>query len=160
MITRQASSDDLSALGRLGARLLTTHYTFDPLRFMAPGRHPEDGYAQFLQTQLDQPDVVILVADVDGALAGYVYAGIEPQSWKELREQAGFIHDVIVAERHQRGGVAARLVDAACEWLRARGAPRVLLWTAVQNEAAQRLFQKVGFRQTMVEMTRELSEVT
>jgi hypothetical protein len=32
----------------------------------------------------------------DGTVVGYVYAGIEPQSWKELRDAAGFIHDVVV----------------------------------------------------------------
>jgi ribosomal protein S18 acetylase RimI-like enzyme len=37
-----------------------------------------------------------------------------------------------------------------------RGAPRVVLGTAEQNEPAQRLFERLGFRRTMVEMTREL----
>jgi RimJ/RimL family protein N-acetyltransferase len=31
-----------------------------------------------------------------------------------------------------------------------------VLSTAARNEAAQRLFERVGFRRTMVEMTREL----
>ena len=31
-------------------------------------------------------------------VVGYVYAGLEPQSWKELREACGFIHDVAVDE--------------------------------------------------------------
>jgi ribosomal protein S18 acetylase RimI-like enzyme len=32
----------------------------------------------------------------------------------------------------------------------------VVLWTAEQNRDAQRLFERLGFRRTMVEMTREL----
>jgi GNAT superfamily N-acetyltransferase len=52
--------------------------------------------------------------------------------------------------------VATALVEAAVEWLRARGAPRVLLWTADANPGAQRLFARLGFRRTMIEMTREL----
>ena len=36
------------------------------------------------------------------------------------------------------------------------GVPRVLLWSAAPNENAQRLFERLGFRRTMVEMTREL----
>jgi len=31
------------------------------------------------------------------------------------------------------------------------------LWTAEQNSAAQRLFSRLGFRRTMIEMTRELA---
>ena len=85
-----------------------------------------------------------------------MYAGIEPQSWKELRDAAGFIHDVVVAAEAQRHGVASALVEAACEWLRSIGAPRVVLWTAEKNDGAQRLFTRLGFRRTMIEMTREL----
>jgi len=50
----------------------------------------------------------------------------------------------------------ARLIEAAIEWLRAHGAPRVMLWTAERNPAAQSLFGHLGFRRTMIEMTREL----
>jgi RimJ/RimL family protein N-acetyltransferase len=39
--------------------------------------------------------------------------------------------------------------------LEALGAPRVVLLTAWQNDGAQALFEKAGFRRTMVEMTRE-----
>ena len=153
---RLATEDDLPVLGRLGASLLQTHYTFDANRFMAPGDDSEAGYAWFLGTQLRADDAVVLVAEQDGAVVGYVYAGIEPQSWKELREAAGFIHDVVVDEQGRRAGVASALVEAAVGWLQGHGAPRVILWTAEQNEAAQRLFAARGFRRTMIEMTREL----
>jgi ribosomal protein S18 acetylase RimI-like enzyme len=154
---RRASESDLPALGRLGAHLLRTHHAFDPARFMAPGSDPEGGYAWFLGTQLAEPDVAVLVAEGGaGAIVGYVYAGLEPQSWKELREPAGFVHDVVVDEAAQDRGIAGALMKAAIEWLRERGAPRVLLWTAPQNASAQRVFERLGFRRTMIEMTLEL----
>ena len=153
---RKATDADLPALGRLGALLLRTHYRFDPQRFMAPEGDAEGGYAWFLGTQLLENDVVVLVAEQQKSVVGYVYAGLEPQSWKELREACGFIHDVVVDERGRRTGVATALIAAAAEWLREHGAPRVILWTAQQNDGAQRLFERLGFRRTMVEMTREL----
>jgi GNAT superfamily N-acetyltransferase len=96
-----------------------------------------------------------MVAEREGAVVGYVYAGIEPQSWKELRDAAGFIHDVVVEPGVRGHGIATRLVEAAAEWLEARGAPRIMLWTADQNATARRLFARLGFRATMIEMTRE-----
>jgi ribosomal protein S18 acetylase RimI-like enzyme len=153
---RRATAADLPVLGRLGAMLLRSHYAFDPLRFMAPRGDPESGYAWFLGSQLTEDDVALFVAERAGIVVGYVYAGLEPQSWKELREAAGFVHDVAVVPEAQRHGVARALVDAACEWLRSVGAPRVVLWTAQKNEGAQRLFAGLGFRRTMIEMTREL----
>jgi ribosomal protein S18 acetylase RimI-like enzyme len=153
---RPATEPDLPALGRLGASLMRTHYAFDQERFMAPGPNPEEGYAWFLGTQLADEDAVVLVAERAGSVVGYVYAGIEPLSWKELRDRAGFIHDIVVAESSRQSGVAAALIEESINWLRARGVPRVLLWTADQNSTAQRLFTRLGFRRTMIEMTREL----
>ena len=155
-VIRRATQADLPALGKLGASLLRTHYAFDPQRFMAPHGDPEAGYGWFLGTQLKEDDVAVFVAERSGDVIGYVYAGIEPQSWKELREMAGFIHDVVVSGEAQRGGVASALVESACDWLRSIGAPRVVLWTAEKNDAAQRLFTRLGFRKTMIEMTKEL----
>ena len=155
-IIRRATAADLPAVGALGASLIRTHYAFDPMRFMAPPADPEAGYAWFLGRQLNEEDVGVFVAERSGSVIGYVYAALEPQSWKELRDAAGFIHDVVVAPEAQRTGIASALVESACEWLRSIGAPRVVLWTAEKNESAQRLFTRLGFRRTMIEMTREL----
>ena len=156
VVIRRATAADLPALGVLGASLLRMHHAFDPLRFMAPRGDPEAGYAWFLGTQLQEEDVVVFVAEQSGSVVGYVYAALEPQSWKELRDAAGFIHDVVVAPAAQRHGAATALIDAACEWFRSVGAPRVVLSTAEKNEGAQRLFARLGFRRTMIEMTKEL----
>jgi ribosomal protein S18 acetylase RimI-like enzyme len=156
VVIRRATTVDLPTLGKLGALLLRTHHEFDPQRFMAPRGDPEAGYAWFLGTQLKEEDAAVFVAERSGQVVGYVYAAMEPQSWKELRDAAGFIHDVVVAPEAQRSGVASALVESACEWLRSIGAPRVVLGTAQKNDAAQRLFTRLGFRRTMIEMTREL----
>jgi ribosomal protein S18 acetylase RimI-like enzyme len=155
-LIRLATESDAPSLGRLGVLLLKIHYDFDQKRFMAPQGNTEEGYARFLNSQLKDKDSVIFLAERDGAIIGYVYARLEPRSWKELREPAGFIHDVFVDESSRRLGVAQQLMEAAIEWLRAKGAPRVLLGTAARNTAAQRLFDRLGFRRTMIEMTREL----
>src|SRR5262245_44338880 len=104
-LIRRARREDLPALGRLGALLLRNHHDFDADRFMAPGEDPERGYAWFLRTQLRARDAVVFAAERDGAVIGYVYASLEPRSWKELREAAGFIHDVVVEKSARRSGV-------------------------------------------------------
>lgn len=154
---RRAEARDVEALGRLGAMLVRAHHAFDPDRFMAPETGIEQGYARFLVSQLEEPDAVVFVAErtPDGTVVGYVYAGLEPQSWKELREAAGFVHDVAVDEAARGQGVATRLLETAAAWLEDRGAARVLLWTAENNAAARRMFERAGFRRTMIEMTRE-----
>ena len=102
IVIRQAQESDLHALGRLGALLLETHYAFDQKRFMAPQGDTAEGYEWFLHSQLKRDDVVVFVAERAGAVIGYSYAGLEPESWKELREMAGFVHDVVVDESSRR----------------------------------------------------------
>jgi ribosomal protein S18 acetylase RimI-like enzyme len=156
LLLRPATRADLPTLGRLGARLMRVHYEFDPKRFLEPDADAEQGYAWFLGTQLEEADALVLVAVEDQAVVGYVYAAIEPRSWQMLLDESGVIHDVMVDEAARRHGVAAALVEAALAWIHGRGVPRVVLHTADQNAPAQRLFARLGFRRTMVEMTRNI----
>jgi hypothetical protein len=118
--TRRA---DLTALGRLGALLVSTHHGFDPKRFIAATPRTERGYASFLGSQLEARDVAVLVAEENDTVIGYAYVGVEASDYMSLRGPAG-----------------------------------VVLSTAARNADAQRLFARAGFRQTMIEMTRELEE--
>jgi ribosomal protein S18 acetylase RimI-like enzyme len=156
MQIRRATAEDIEPIARFGAMLLRVHYDFDPARFMEPGADAEAGYAWFLSTQLKRKDSLVLVAERDGRVVGYLYAGIEPRNWKELRERAGFVHDVLVDPAARGQGIAEALMTAAFDWMRERQAPRAVLWTAAANHGAHRLFDRLGFRPTMIEMTREL----
>ena len=156
LTVRQATTNDALTLGELGIALMRTHHAFDAQRFLTPAEHDAAGYARFLASQLDADDAVVLVAERGGRVVGYVYAAVEPLSWKELRGECGFIHDLLVTDAERRSGIGEALLDAAIAWLRERGMPRVVLGTAAQNETARRLFERRGFRATMIEMTLEL----
>lgn len=155
-LVRRATQKDLPAIGELGALLVRTHYAFDPQRFMRPKGNVAAGYASFLGTQLEQSDVIVLVAEREGGVVGYAYAGLEPPDWMSLRESAGVLYDVVVDPANRGQGIGRLLLEAAVEFLRSRGAPRVVLSAAERNQEAQRLFASAGFRRTMIEMTREL----
>jgi ribosomal protein S18 acetylase RimI-like enzyme len=173
---RPAEPADLPALGRLGGQLVRYHRNLDPLRFLDIP-HVDEGYARFLGSQLQNPHAVVLcacrtasapaAAPEDGRspaspepgrnlIAGYAYGTLESRDWNALLDAHGALHDVMVSPTSRREGAGEALVAEMCKRLQALGAPRVVLHTAVQNEAAQALFKKMGFRVTMLEMTREL----
>ena len=135
---------------------MQAHYAFDTRRFLEPGEGAEAGYARFLVSQLRDKESIVMVAEHDDRIVGYVYAAIEPLSWKELRDECGFIHDLLVADEARKAGVGEALLNAAIDWLREWKMPRVVLGTAAQNENARRLFERRGFRPTMIEMALEL----
>ena len=156
-IVRRATQADLGPLGRLGALLVDAHHRFDPRRFIAPSSDTERGYRAFLESQLADPDAVILVVARGGEVLGYAYGGFEDTDFMALRGPAGVLYDLFVDPAHRGGGLGSILLQAVLDALSARGMPRIVLFAAQQNAAAQRLFARNGFRATMVEMTREVA---
>ena len=154
-VIRPATPDDLAAIGRLGALLVRAHHDFDARRFIAATPQTEHGYASFLGKQLGNPDIVILVAEQGGEVLAYTYAGIEGYDYMSLRGPAGILYDIVVDPGHRGRGLGRLLLDDTLTELEKRGAAQVVLSTAEQNEPAQRLFARAGFRRTMIEMTRD-----
>ena len=155
-VIRRAMTSDLPQLGRLGALLVEAHHELDPQRFLAATHRTAADYGSFLSTKLEAPDAAILVAEANANVIGYAYAAVQGYDYLALRGPAGVLHDLIVDPAHRGRGVGGMLLNAALAYLKAQGAPRVVLSTAEENQAAQRLFARMCFRRTMVEMTREL----
>ncbi|MEO5814637.1 MAG: GNAT family N-acetyltransferase [Gemmatimonadaceae bacterium] len=155
VVIRPAAVADMPVVGRLGALLVRVHHEFDPQRFMAATPQTQRGYASFLESQLEESNIVILVAENDGEVVGYIYAGVEGVDYMSLRGPAGVLYDIVVDSAHRGHGIGRLLLDATIAVLEARGVPRIVLSTAERNESAQRLFARAGFRRTMIEMTRE-----
>jgi ribosomal protein S18 acetylase RimI-like enzyme len=93
------------------------------------------------------------VAEVDGALAGIVAVttGHEPEyghaGWA-VEEAGVMVHRLAVSPEFRGAGVAAALMRKAEEVAVERGLPAVRTDTSIENEAAQRLFLKMGYVQT------------
>lgn len=153
---RRARKADAPKLGQLGTLLVREHYDFDPKRFLPVTSQTEERYGAFLASQFDEPDVVVLVAERGGQVLGYTYAGVEGYDYMSLRGPAGVLNDIVVDPPERGRGIGRMLLEATIEELKSRGVPRIVLSTAEQNESAQRLFERAGFRRTMVEMTREV----
>ncbi|MFL5298891.1 MAG: GNAT family N-acetyltransferase [Anaeromyxobacteraceae bacterium] len=156
---RPARSTDLPALARLGAALARDHHRMDPARFFLE-EPMEEGYAWWLGKELANPQAVVLAAvrrGRRGRVVGYAYGRIEGRDWNALRDRCGFAVDLIVEPTARCGGVGRRLVEALADALASKGAPRIVLEAAAKNRTAQRLFRSLGFRRTMIEMTREVA---
>jgi ribosomal protein S18 acetylase RimI-like enzyme len=153
-LVRPATPADLPTLGLLAAQLVRQHHGFDARRFFLI-EPIEEGYARWLGREMNDPGTVIMVAEQDDAVVGYTYGSLQERDWNALLDACGAIHDVYIDARARRGGVATKLVQATLARFTELGVPRVVLSTAAQNEPAQRFFERLGFRRTMIEYTRE-----
>lgn len=152
---RSATLSDLAALDHMGAVLARLHHGWDHERFMLP-EGVERGYRQWFERELQNPEAVLIVAHVDDEVVGYAYGRLEERDWNALLDAHGAFHDLWVDDRARRLGVGRALAAEMIERLTALGAPRIVLVTSPHNAAAQRLFAGLGWRTTMIEMTREV----
>jgi RimJ/RimL family protein N-acetyltransferase len=155
-IVRPARPADLDQLAQMGAALARFHFSLDERRFLPVGPGFAEGYRAWFAREIKKRDVCMRVVDDEGGerIVGYVYGRLQDVDWADLLEAHAALIDVWVEPDARKRGVAEALVRSFCDWAKDK-APRVVLSTATQNAAAQALFRKLGFRSTMIEMTRE-----
>ena len=131
---RPASPADEDALARID--LATWNWLSSP----APRPDPASGWTFF--NEKTQPEDV-LVATVDGEVAGYVKLG-RPNPLV-ASEHILMVRGLAVDQDRRRAGVGRALIEAAANEARARGARRLTLGVLGPNEAARRLYESAGF---------------
>jgi ribosomal protein S18 acetylase RimI-like enzyme len=152
---REMTEADLDAASKLAEELVQLHHAWDRTRFFTSPDIAK-GYRWWFSSQLGKEGVLLLVAEVEGAIAGYLYGTMEERDWAKLLDAHGAIHDIHVSAAHRRQGTAQALMNEARVRFQAQGAKQLVLYSASENVQGQTLFKKLGFRPTMVEMTMDL----
>jgi ribosomal protein S18 acetylase RimI-like enzyme len=151
---RPARSDDRQFIDRAGADSTIT--SISPIRPARAG----DAAAAFrraAQFCAERRDGLTLIAERDGERAGFVMLLFELTDDVTLQQQA-FIVYMAVEPAHRRVGIARALLGAAEEEARARGASHLSLMVTEANEAARTLYERAGFLDERVQMTKKLDK--
>jgi GNAT superfamily N-acetyltransferase len=118
-------------------------------------RLPDDeGLAGFGEPDDVDEAELRLVAEVDGEVAGYLEARLEPpletarfQSQTDLGQTRLFINYAGTHRRHWRRGIASRLAEAAEAWGRRHGASVVLCDTWIDSPVSMPFWKdRMGYR--------------
>jgi ribosomal protein S18 acetylase RimI-like enzyme len=154
-VIRDMTPGDLDAVSRLAEELVLLHHSWDTTRFFTTPDIAK-GYKRYFKSQIGEVGTVLLTAEVDGVVAGYLFGTLESRDWAKLLDAHGAVHDVFVGAAHRRLGVAQGLMQAARVRFQKLGARQMVLYSASANTEGQALFKRIGFRPTMVEMTLDL----
>ena len=137
---REAREEDAVGIVRLSQENSAYYVQLAPEYFRLPD---EDGFVEFIENDREWregPDTLALVADDDGAIAGYLEASLqrpdETARWQGQRDLSDirlFINFVGTANAYKRQGVATNLVKAAERWGRERGAVVALCDTFIDS---------------------------
>ena len=113
---------------------------FDRLIPQLSASSPPPGRAG-LQAIVGNPNSVLFVATLDGSIVGSLTLAFYmiPTGLK------AWIEDVVVDESASRQGIGEALNQAALDEARRRGSKDVSLTSRPSREAANRLYQRIGF---------------
>jgi ribosomal protein S18 acetylase RimI-like enzyme len=131
---RVARHDDEEALAAIDSVAWTPASGFPSVIARAGGSFFSAGH----------PPAACLVAEADGAVAGYVV--VQPATPLPENAHVHGIAGLAVAPGARGRGVASALLAAAGQHARERGARKLSLRVLSTNEAALRLYERLGFR--------------
>ncbi len=98
--------------------------------------------AEVLADLVDGADTVVFIARVDGAIVGSLTLAF----YRIPTGLKAWIEDVVVDEAARGHGIGRLLNEAALDEARERGAKNVSLTSRPSREAANRLYQRIGFQ--------------
>ena len=151
---RQAEDSDLPVLTEFGLALARLHASFDEQRFVVPD---ESSFRRFFEGELAREHAVILIAEIDNAPIGYAFVRLEPASIEALLDPAAWLHDLFIAPDARAVGAGRRLVEAAFDAARSLGSHKLMLGVSPHNASGRALFERMGFRPTMIEMAANMN---
>ncbi len=152
MSIRLAIEADAAQIGALWAQMVAHHAQFDATIFR-PAENGAALYAQGIRERLRDPHARVLVAEVDGALVGYVngiIADITTEMFLPLR--CGLLADICVARAYRRRGLGRQLVERLALWFRAQDVQYFEWHVSAQNQAALAFWRAIGGETTMLRM--------
>lgn len=156
-LVRPLRPGDGAALERLVAEMQDYERGIDPR--LLPGAEMAAAYTEAMVTGAAARAGVILVAEVGGALAGFVALQAEVRD-EELDQPPGtyaLVSDLAVTAAHRGRGIGGALLRAAEEHARRQGATELRIAVLADNAVARGLYVASGFRPYLEVMNKALT---
>ena len=130
---RRATLDDLDSVAPL----------FDAYRRFYHQAGDVTRARDFLHERLSRGESAVLVAELDGRIAGFTQ--LYPMFSSVRTARLWVLNDLYVEESARRHGLARALLDAAADFAREQGATGLMLETSRDNEPARALYRAAGW---------------
>jgi ribosomal protein S18 acetylase RimI-like enzyme len=141
---RVATTDDAPAIALLNADVQGVHADALPWRFKQPG--PDTFTAADAAAVIARPDHVTLLAQADGAPAGYIVAEIvrRADTAQHHAHSMIYVHHISVRPAVRRRGIGRALLDAVKQHGESLGITTLALDAWAFNESALAFFKRYG----------------
>lgn len=143
VIVRRAEERDLDDLAVMIERFYRFNEEFDPA--WAVVSNARERAAELARRYIKAEDSIVLVAEVDGRVVGFVRAEVRERPILESG-RIGVLVELYVHPQYRRRGIAGMLVREASRQLAARGITVLGAEFPSANVIAKSFYEKHGFR--------------
>lgn len=147
ILIRKATIEDLPVLLQFEQGIISAERPFDST--LKPGAINYYDLKAFIASA----DVQVLVAEIDGEIAGSGYARIKksPDTYYDFEKYAylGFMY---VLPAYRGKGVNQAIIEELKKWVAEQGLVEIRLEVYNDNTGAIKAYEKVGFEKRMLEM--------
>lgn len=156
ILVRDAVVADVDAVLPMVRGQYELHAAWEPGKYTLRA-DPAESYRPWLEKRVADPRSVFLVAEAEAlpGVVGFVVATVERDLPIYRVVEHGFIHDLWVVQDARGAGAGRALVEETLRRFHAMGVHQVRLETAWKNDAARRLFTRLGFHEAAVTMVRD-----
>jgi ribosomal protein S18 acetylase RimI-like enzyme len=149
---RPYQSQDRAALLQLIVELQAHEYAIDPAR-TEPTLDYAEKYFALLWKEIEENQGILWVATWNHAACGFI-SGIVDEAVS--RPHYFYVNDLAVSPAYRGQGIGTQLMNAVEDYARAQGFKRLDVGVLVGNDGAYALYKRLGFRDYVVELTKDL----
>ncbi len=150
-VIREAGAGDVDVILQMQAKLAAAHVGWDARRF-GVSEATEPAYRAWLaRGRSAGAGVMVLVTEVEGAVAGYMIAELMPAEPRYWATACVYVHDLFLEPAARGTGAAESMIGQARAWAEAEGVGMRAL-VAAENVGGKRFFERAGFRVGALEM--------
>ncbi|MDF4592856.1 GNAT family N-acetyltransferase [Vibrio parahaemolyticus] len=143
MEIREAQASDIDSLLRLNYQIGIMHFENAPEVFVKPSSEEKE----FLLNALNDQSRLFLVAEVSGAVVGFITATVSQNEVIPflIKTPICRVGTIVVDESARASGIGTQLMAKCSDWAKSQGAEQIRLEVMVFNGHAQKFYAKLGF---------------
>ena len=140
---RQATLSDIPKVVELWAEHVDFHADYDP--HFTRKQNSEEGFGKYLREQIDNPNLLLLVAESEAKIVGFLSAELGKYPPCFVQRDYGAISDIAVTKGYRRRGIGRKLLAEAMKWFTSKDIDQIETRVATTNPLSINFWRQMGF---------------
>lgn len=157
-IIREYTPDDREAVEQCIFELQEDETARQPEYWQTPDRALEDKYLDYLLKWVGSSNGKLLIAEIEGVVAGYVAIAIEDGKDSSpciKMKRMGYVPDFVVLRKYQKQGIGKKLLTSAEQYIKSKDCEYVSLDVTTGNSAFD-FYKKHGYKEYSTNLKKKI----